>query len=111
VDVTFGQNNVVIFEDALLTTGSLRATVTRILPDGSDGESIAFNISGQGRLTFSDGLMHAHGPWELDTPDDPTTPEWEGMLVLVNGYTVFDTNPLDVLSSTTPVRDLCAELS
>lgn len=32
-------------------------------------------------------------------------------LMLVNGNTVFDTNTVDVLSSTTPVRDLCAELS
>jgi hypothetical protein len=111
-DVIFGQNNVVTFDNGtVLSTGSVRARITRILPNGSDGASIALNISGQGRLDVNTGLVSAHGPWELDHPDDPTTPEWEGKFLFVNGNTVFDPATADVISSTTPVRDLCAELA
>jgi hypothetical protein len=107
-DVTYGWNTVVIFGNGtLLTTGAINATLTNL----STGTSIKINVSGQGRFHMDSELMYAHGPWELDVSDDISTPQFDGKLIFVNGNTVFSTATTDVLSSTTQVRDLCAELA
>lgn len=112
VDIGGTQGVRIFFSDAeFIIAGSLKATFTRLLPDGSDGPSVSFNISGPGRINVDAGLIYGHGPWEFDRGDDPATPQWEGEIILANGNLVYDINTMEVVSSTVPVRDICAELA
>jgi hypothetical protein len=91
------------------TAGAINGTITRLNPDGSDGASLALNWSGPGVIDSVNNVVYARGPWLLTYGDDVTTPEFEGSAYLVSGVTVFTFDHL--VSSTAPVRDLCAELA
>lgn len=97
------------------TAGAINGTVTRLNPDGSDGASLALNWSGPGVIDSVNNVVYARGPWLITNFDDVTTPAFEGFAYLVRGVTVFNTfidSPnVDLVSSTAPVRDLCAELA
>jgi hypothetical protein len=112
LDYTATQNVQIVFPSGqFITAGSFKGSVTRIEPDGSDGPRISFNFSGAGRFDFANDVATAWGPWELDSPDDPTTQQWEGQLYLVRGRTVWSPSTVTILSSTTPIRNLCTELA
>ncbi len=112
LDYTANEATLITFPDGTaITAGALRGSLTVIEPDGTDGPSVYFNFSGAGRIDPANGVAYAHGPWALQGFDDPTTPQWEGLAVLVNGNTVFRLDNSNVISTTTPVRDLCAELA
>jgi len=98
-------------ETTVFSAGSFNGTVARVLPNGHDSSTISFSFSGASSIDFNSGLVVAHGPTLFAGPDDPTTAEWEGALFLASGNTVADPANGTFLSSTRPVRDLCAELA
>jgi opacity protein-like surface antigen len=99
----------------ITTSGAITGTVTRLNPDGSDGASVSMNFSGPGVIDTVNNVVYARGPWLISNFDDPATPAFEGFMYLVHGRTVFntfpDTNGVELVSSTAPVRDVCAELA
>ena len=95
--------------------GSFTGTVTRVLPDGTDGTSLRINFSGPGNFDPASGDLSGRGPWLLGSPDDPATPEVDGFLWLVRGQVSAsidpDTGVLTIHSTTGNITDLCAALA
>jgi hypothetical protein len=120
-DARARQGIVQVFSDAageprtVHLAGAFTATLTHLLPDGSDGPSIQVNFSGPGNVDPVTGLVSANGPWLLVGSDDPTTAAFDGLMLLVQGQVDISQNantggPV-VESSTGRVIDLCAALA
>ena len=95
--------------------GAFTGTLTHVLPDGSDGPSLRVNFSGPGTIDPTTGIVSTKGPWLLVGDDDPTTPEFDALMLLVRGQSELSPNvntggPV-VDSSTGTVIDLCAALA
>lgn len=99
----------------LRLSGALTGTLTRLLADGSDGASLRINFSGPGVIDLATGGLTARGPWLLESPDNPSTPAFDGFLVLTQGLAEVSVDPetgvLTIDSSKGAVTDLCAALA
>ena len=95
--------------------GSFTGTLTRVLPDGTDGTSLRINFSGPGNFDPSAPTLSGQGPWLIGSPDDPATPEFDGLLWLVRGQVSASIDPatdvLTIHNTTGNVTDLCAALA
>ena len=95
--------------------GSFTGTLTRVLPDGTDGTSLRINFSGPGNIDPASGDLSGRGPWLIGSPDDPGTAEFDGFLWLVRGQISASmdalTHVLTIHSTTGNVTDLCAALA
>jgi hypothetical protein len=89
--------------------------LTHVLPDGSDGPSMRVNFSGPGKIDPATGVVTAAGPWLVEGPDDPTTPAFEGFMVLVRGLSTISPDPVTgapvVTVAAGNLIDLCAALA
>jgi hypothetical protein len=95
--------------------GSFTGTLTRVLPDGTDGTSLRINFSGPGNFDPTSGDLSGQGPWLIGSPDDPATAAFDGFLWLVRGQVSASMDPntgvLTIHRLTGNVTDLCAALA
>ena len=101
-----GENLVQTFYDrngdlrTIHVAGSFHGTLTNV----DTGESIQLNFSGAGTIDPETGALTGHGPFFISSPDDPTTPEFDGYMVLTTGTTAasldFETGLITINSTT-----------